>query len=334
MKLSIAMATYNGEKYIEEQILSFANQIRPPDELVVCDDQSSDRTLEIVNGLRERVSFPIHAVRNHDRLGYIHNFSKAVQLCTGDIVFLSDQDDVWDRRKLKEHEDVYLRDESIVLVFNDLQVVDTELKPLGTTMFRLVDLDDRLLEEIEGERAMFVLTKRTRVSGCAVSFRAGIWKHVLPVPENFYHDEWVAMIAAMMGRIKAIREPLNLYRQHSSQTLGVDIFKQQQPKPPEPATWTRQQWLEKNAIYRAAMLHRIKRLEDDGVALTCKDFQDYTRGHVAHLWRRVSFPKSLLRRLPMCLAELLLGNYARYNESVKDTLSYDLRPQYFKNQPR
>src|SRR3954453_13857066 len=109
-KLSIAMTTYNGETYLREQLDSFTNQSRPPDELVVCDDQSSDRTFEILNDFRDRTPFEMQIVRNEERLGIARNFEQAIRLCRGDIIFLSDQDDVWMEDKLLQHEQVYMND--------------------------------------------------------------------------------------------------------------------------------------------------------------------------------------------------------------------------------
>src|SRR5919199_6162917 len=100
-RVSVAMCTYNGERYLQEQLDSIAAQTCLPDELVVCDDRSSDRTLEIIQIFKSKVSFPVHLHINPENLGTIKNFEKAISLCTGDIIVLSDQDDVWKPHKVE-----------------------------------------------------------------------------------------------------------------------------------------------------------------------------------------------------------------------------------------
>ena len=97
MKISIAMTAFNGAKYINEQLNSFASQTRLPDEVVVCDDISSDDTFEILDNFARSAPFKMIVVRNNKNLGYTKNFEKALSLCSGDLIFLSDQDDIWYR---------------------------------------------------------------------------------------------------------------------------------------------------------------------------------------------------------------------------------------------
>ena len=99
LTISIAMTTYNGEKYLQEQLDSFLGQNRLPDELVVCDDGSQDRTMAILESFSSRAPFPVRIYRNSAKLGYSKNFEKAGSLCTGDIIAFSDEDDVWDAQK-------------------------------------------------------------------------------------------------------------------------------------------------------------------------------------------------------------------------------------------
>lgn len=99
--ISVAMCTFNGEKYIKEQIESIINQSLVPDEIVICDDCSKDNTINIIKETLANWSGKANLIINEDNLGYRKNFEKAISLCNGDIIFLSDQDDVWDNCKLK-----------------------------------------------------------------------------------------------------------------------------------------------------------------------------------------------------------------------------------------
>jgi glycosyltransferase involved in cell wall biosynthesis len=328
MKLSVAMATYNGEQFLAEQLQSFVDQSLPPDELVVCDDHSSDRTMEIIREFQGQVSFKVVAVRNENRLGVVENFAKAVDLCTGDIIFLSDQDDVWAIDKLQRHTEIYLQHDDVGLVFNNASLVDAHLKSLGVTSFQKLGLDEYRLAEFGTERAFELLVKgRPLVYGSALSFRSGLWQYVRPIPECFYHDNWLALIASMVSRIRPMHETLNLYRQHSAQIQGLIEIETGRTERHIP---TRQEWMEVQAIQATLALERMKKLDQAGIDLTYKDYQQYLHGFLGHLWRRTSLPKSLIKRLPTCFMELVLGNYFRYSDSVRSTLSLDIRPKFFK----
>jgi glycosyltransferase involved in cell wall biosynthesis len=326
MKLSIAMATYNGAQFLEQQLQSFADQSLPPDELVVCDDRSVDRTMEIVHQFRERAGFNVVALQNEHQLGVAQNFAKAIELCTGDVIFLSDQDDVWAVDKLERHKDIYREHENVGLVFNNASLVDADLNPLGATSFERLGLDEHRLRDFAADRAFEVLVRGSRVYGATLSFRSVLWQYVRPIPEGFYHDDWLPLIVSMVSRIWPIKETLNSYRQHATQVKGLIAIKNGRTERYIP---TRKAWLEHRAIQNTVALDRIKKLDSDGIDLTYKDYQKYLHGSLGHLWRRASLPKSLMKRLPICIAELILGNYFRYNDNVKDTLSFDIRPKYF-----
>lgn len=109
MKMSIAMATYNGARYLREQLDSFAAQTRLPDELVVCDDGSSDDTLNILEEFARTAPFQVRIFRNDVNLGYAQNFARALERCVGDLVFLSDHDNVWFEDKIDVKESYALK---------------------------------------------------------------------------------------------------------------------------------------------------------------------------------------------------------------------------------
>ena len=120
LKISIAMATYNGAAYLQEQLDSFLAQTRLPDEVVITDDCSTDETLEIIKGFEESAPFNVHWEQNEHNLGYTGNFNKALIKTTGDLVFLSDQDDVWFRDKLEQVERYAAEHPAALVLMNDL----------------------------------------------------------------------------------------------------------------------------------------------------------------------------------------------------------------------
>ena len=126
MKISIAMATYNGARFIGEQLESFASQTVLPNELVVCDDCSTDGTRKIVRRFGDRAPFAVRLHENATRLGVTRNFEKAIGLCQGDIVFLSDQDDAWFENKLQVVSTLFEGNPLIMVITNDQIITEAE----------------------------------------------------------------------------------------------------------------------------------------------------------------------------------------------------------------
>src|SRR6476620_5065531 len=116
--ISIALATYNGEKYLPAQLQSLARQTRLPTELVVFDDCSTDRTIDIINDFVSRAPFPVRVARNESRLGFVNNFMRAAQACQADLVAFCDQDDVWEPHKLAVMEPVF-DDPDVLLAYHN-----------------------------------------------------------------------------------------------------------------------------------------------------------------------------------------------------------------------
>lgn len=204
VKVSIAMATYNGGPFVEEQLRSFAAQTRPPDELVVCDDGSTDGTPELIENAAAAMPFQTRVVRNQSRLGYSANFEKAVSLCSGDVVFLSDQDDSWFPEKI----DYVLRElqsaKAALVTVNDQIIADGELRPIGKTIFgntrRLGYADDNL------------------IAGCCTAIRREFLALILPFPSGIAYDTWLGQMAHFLGAVRLIERPLQLYRRHGGNT--------------------------------------------------------------------------------------------------------------------
>jgi glycosyltransferase involved in cell wall biosynthesis len=133
MKISIAMATFNGAKYLGEQLETFISQERTPEELVVCDDSSTDATLSILEEFKCRAPFEVIVVKNDQNLGFTKNFEKALSICTGDLIFLSDQDDYWFPNKVSAVEKAFLENPDKSLVIHNGELADGNLVSHGMT---------------------------------------------------------------------------------------------------------------------------------------------------------------------------------------------------------
>lgn len=214
--VSIAMTTYNGESYLQEQLDSFLAQSVLPDELVVCDDCSTDGTFEILESFKESAPFDVRLFKNEKNLGYAQNFSKAMGLCSGDYVFLSDQDDVWLPDKIESVLKVFENKPAVQLVIHDLEFCDADLVPIGQKKIERVLLASNSLENY--------------VTGMATAVRADFLKLCLPVPlQAFTHDAWLHACASMVSARSVMPKVLALYRRHDA-NASSDLLINQQKK--------------------------------------------------------------------------------------------------------
>lgn len=223
MRISVALCTYNGERFLHEQLASIRAQSRLPDELVVCDDKSTDRTALIVREFAESAPFPVRLFVNDCTLGSSKNFERAIELCaySNGIIVLSDQDDVWTQEKLVKVGDSFTGYPDTNVVFSDAVVVNHDLQPKGYRLWDAVKFSKNERNEVERGQAIRVLLRHNVVTGATMAFRAELRSIVLPVPEGVVHDAWIALLAAVAGRVRIIPDPLILYRQHDANLIGV-----------------------------------------------------------------------------------------------------------------
>lgn len=201
MKISIVMATWMGERYLPAQLESFARQTRLPDELVVRDDGSTDRTLELLREFARRAPFDVRILAGGPRLGFGKNFAAALAAADGDLVFLSDQDDVWLDDKLQRIERHANERPDVLLFVNDYENVGPELQRAGVTTL--------------GNLRAVGLTDASLVAGCATAVRRRLLAFALPLPDaEVSHDVWLHVCAETFGRRMVIPEVLQLYRRH------------------------------------------------------------------------------------------------------------------------
>lgn len=133
--ISVAICTYNGEKYIKEQLDSIIHQTRVPDEIILCDDKSSDKTILIASEILDRSGIKYHIYVNENNLGVIENFKNAINYCKGDIIFTCDQDDIWNSNKVELIINEFEKNDKCVLVFTDAELVNKNLNPIGMKLW-------------------------------------------------------------------------------------------------------------------------------------------------------------------------------------------------------
>ena len=212
--VSIAMATFNGSRFILEQLKSLANQSHLPDEVVISDDCSTDGTVQLVEEFSKQAPFKVRIVRNETNKGYRDNFMQAAGRCSSPIVAFCDQDDIWHSDKISETLKCF-DDPSVMLVHHNANLIDVNGRYL-----RLA-LENRMLKEKLAPRffAMGFTEVFRRELLAFSSLRDQSIDHQEPT-EKMAHDKWIFFLAASFGKIVYLQKPLVDYRQHANNTYG------------------------------------------------------------------------------------------------------------------
>ena len=217
-RISVAMCTYNGEKYIEEQITSILNQNCPVDEIVIGDDGSVDTTLEIAERTLSQSSVDWKNIRNEKNLGYRKNFENVIRHTRGEIVFLCDQDDVWLPEKTEVMMSVMEEDPSCLLAFSDAFLTDGNLNIKDGSLWDAVCYNEN---KGRFDNWMDLFFSGYYVTGAACCFRRELFEMCAPFSEIWVHDGWLAIHAALYGSLKDVPEKLVYYRQHEKNQIGA-----------------------------------------------------------------------------------------------------------------
>ena len=218
--ISIALGTCNGARFLNEQFASLVAQHRPPNEVVIGDDNSDDDSIRLSEKFASSAPFPVRIIGNDVRLGVRGNFEQIIRCCSSDLIALCDQDDVWQPQKLNDLHACFENTSEVVAAFSDAVIVDDTLQALGYTMWKHIGFSRRRQEQMAGDRPWEVLFKDPVVTGATLVFRKDLVAACLPIPEGWIHDAWIAQIAAAHGQIVAQPEPLILYRQHPANVIG------------------------------------------------------------------------------------------------------------------
>jgi glycosyltransferase involved in cell wall biosynthesis len=226
-RISVVMATYRGTRFLRKQLQGISDQVRPPDEMVICDDDSGDGTIDLAYEFAQRAPFPVLVTRNAVRSGSNEAFNHALGLARGDLIALADQDDVWKPDKLALLEAALERRPEAAMAYCDVQLIDEAGAPagfLGTNTWRV----DPRVDEVEGRDALDFLLARPQACGMSTLFRRQILELALPLtrgggPEQtlilppFIHDRWLSLVAGAQGGVVCVNRALVSYRRHPGQ---------------------------------------------------------------------------------------------------------------------
>jgi hypothetical protein len=322
-RLSIAMITYNGARYVHEQLHSIASQSRLPDELIICDDSSNDDTTKILEMFAMEAPFPVRLVFNDKNLGYAKNSEKAIGICTGDIIFLADQDDVWLPEKVAYVEKAFTQFPHAGVVFSNAEIVDQHLRPLGYDLWQIADFNRSRERCLTQGSAFEVLFKSNVVFGTTMAFRSSFKGLILPIPRNWDADEWIALLISSSADLAALNYRLVKYRQHSNNLSGG----------PKVTTKSRRELLgqvrqpDRQAVYSsmaeqyAPLRQRLK----EALKYGCNPKRvKLVEDRYQHLRSRAVMDRRLLARVPKVLGELVTLRYHRFSGGwrsvIKDIL--------------
>jgi glycosyltransferase involved in cell wall biosynthesis len=306
MKLSVALCTYNGERFLPEQLASIREQSRLPDELVISDDASSDRSREIAQEFAKRAPFPVRVQANAANVGSTLNFAQAIAACTGEVIALADQDDIWFPHKLAILESTLAANPEAGFVFSDAEMVDEWLNPLGHSLWDVIRFSPTEQKHFQEGNAFAGLLRRYRVTGATLVFRARFRELVLPIPPQWIHDAWIALMISSVASCALVQAPLIRYRQHSRQQLGEQKrgLYRQYLSARKMNRETFEAAAERYLIARERM-NQIPGLKAEWLALIDKK--------MAHYHQRIMMRHANNWRVPFILSELWRGNYHRFS---------------------
>jgi len=314
LSISVALGSHNGARFVGAQVRSILNQTRRPVEIVLSDDASTDGTVALVRTLVEPSDVALTVIENAAALGVTKNFEQAILACRGDLIALCDQDDVWRPDRLERVAAEFATRPDLLLLHSDARLVDAAGEPLELSLFETLEISAEETAQISAGNAFGVLLRRNVVTGATVVFRRELVSAAVPMPEAWVHDEWLASIAATMGRVDFSPEMLVDYRQHGANEIGASrrSFVGKVRRALEPRG-------ERNARLERRAHALVERLESWGTAVPSAVVEG-ARGKLGHERMRNALPANRLRRIRPVLLEARRGGYSLYGRGTQDVV--------------
>ncbi len=321
-RISIAMTTYNAGSWLEGQLASFTDQELRPDELVVCDDVSTDGTIEELKRFAADAPFEVRIECNPRNLTTTPNFEKAVSLCRGEYIFLADQDDVWRPDKIARLTAELDAHPEAGGAFSNGRVVDESLQPLGYNLWDSLWFHPAERARVRAGRGAEVFVKHVVAAGTTLAIRSRYRDVYLPFPDlRDCHDAWLTFSITGFADIRIVEENLIDYRLHGANQFGLRRFNlsEQLEKAREQLTIGA---FRHNVEFFEAARNRF-RVVDAG-KFECRDWVvALAEGKIAHAEFRDTMSPNLLRRLPGILREVSNGGYFHFSYGLK-SIAQDL----------
>lgn len=322
--VSVALCTYNGARFIEQQIASICRQDLLPMEIVLSDDASSDACVALAERafLAWKSDHPcavlrLRVLRRAAPLGVTGNFEAAVSACQGELIALCDQDDVWHSDRLRRMVEQFAAQPGLLFLHANAWLIDDQGRRLSGSLFDALQVRAFELDWIREGRAIDVFLRRNIAAGTTVLFRRRLLEHASPFPPEWLHDEWLAAVAAALGGVGVLDAALTDYRQHANNQIGAT----------RAGMW--KQWFR---IYGGRASHLrlralkasilLKRLQSLGAAVPAQVVQS-VQEKLHHQQFRAALPASRHLRLQPVMAELRAGRYHRFGRAAY-SVAWDL----------
>lgn len=320
--VSVALCTHNGAAFVREQVESILGQTVPVTEVVLSDDASTDDTVAIVEAAVGAWPAPrprLTVIRNSPALGVVANFEQAVLACTGDLIALSDQDDVWLPDKLERFVELFAAEPDLLLAHSDATLVTADRTPIPGSLLESLEATAVERRQLVDGRSFHALIRRNLVTGATVVFRRILLDSAAPFPRTWVHDEWLAIVAAALSRTVLIDDSLIEYRQHGGNQIGAGsigmsdrLDRLREPREPR----------------NRRLLDRARSLADryPADAAVPADVARRVAAKLAHEERRSALPRMRIARLPGIARELVRGRYGAYGAGLQDVLRDAVQP--------
>lgn len=308
LRCAVVLCSWNGERYLPRQLDSLRAQTRRIDQYVLSDDGSSDGSWTLLQSFAEEqrahgVDVILH--RNAEASGYIRHFEQALARADADVLFTCDQDDAWHPGKIATMMAEFAADPSLLVLHSDARLVDGAGAPTGRNLFGVLEVSSRELAAMHRGNAFGVLLRRNIVTGATMALRREVLALATPFAAHWAHDEWMAMIAAMHGRVDSIERALIDYRQHDGNQIGA----------------TEKSPLQQVGIgvsrraYQARQVLRMRELEQR--ATSSPAIRAAVADRSRHAVSRADLPASPIARIAHVGRELLRGGYHRFGSGLR-----------------
>ena len=291
MTTSVALCTYNGEAYLEEQLKSILNQTVQPNEIIICDDRSKDNSVEIARKILSGWNGKWEVIINEKNLGFRKNFQKAISLCHGDIIFLSDQDDVWDTEKLEKMLPVF-QDPNVILAFHDAILVNENLEQLYPSFWETLGFNP--CDFTKGDYR--IVLAHNVMQGAACCFRRKLFDIAAPFPVEAIHDEWLLLVGLSIGKVVPVCQTLLQYRQAQNAIGGLPLTFYQKllkwHKAVHEGLYIHSKYLNNRYQVFTLLTNRIKKFNDN--RQLCGQLYEFCK----FLSMRIRLSKNIIARVP------------------------------------
>lgn len=225
MNISVAICTYNGEKFLRQQLDSILLQTVCVNEVIICDDLSTDSTIEILQAYKNKYPGLIKIFINEKTLKTVKNFEKAIALTTGDIIFLADQDDIWCLDKVEIMQRFFYENKNCKLLFSDAKLIDEKGGDLDAMLWDKWGFTEEIQNKWKNNKNAFkdLIANCNKITGATVCFHNSLKSFILPIelPEGYWHDAWLGLHASAQQGLMFTSQSLISYRIHENQQVGI-----------------------------------------------------------------------------------------------------------------